>query len=77
MPTRATIVGAVTAIAIAAATIVFASSLDRVVDDGRFYGSNFDLALDFEGPVSIDPAISADVLSIVSADDAASSVSGK
>ena len=55
VPTRATIIGAITAIAIAAATIVFASSLDRVVNDGRFYGSNFDLALDFEGDVSDRP----------------------
>ena len=48
VPTRATIIGAITAITVAAATIVFASSLDRVVNDGRFYGSNFDLAIDFD-----------------------------
>lgn len=52
VPTRATIIGAVTAVTVAAATIVFASSLDRVVDDGRFYGSNFDVAIDFDdGPL--------------------------
>ncbi len=48
VPTRATIIGAVTAIAVAAGTVVFASSLDRVVSDGRFYGSEFDVAVDFE-----------------------------
>ena len=48
VPTRATIIGAITAIIVASATIVFASSLDRVVNDGRFYGSNFDLAIDFD-----------------------------
>ena len=74
VPTRATIVGAATAIAIAAATIVFASSLDRVVNEGRFYGSNFDLVLDFEGDVSDDAALAAEVLSIVTADEAAASV---
>jgi ABC-type lipoprotein release transport system permease subunit len=46
VPTRATIVGAMTAIAVAAATIVFATSLSQVVNDGRFYGSNFDLAIE-------------------------------
>ncbi len=46
VPTRATIIGALTAVAVATATIIFASSLDRVVSDGRFYGSNFDVAID-------------------------------
>ena len=46
MPTRATIIGAMTAVAVAAATIVFATSLSQVVNDGRFYGSNFDLAIE-------------------------------
>ena len=49
VPTRATNLGAVTAVAIAASTIVFAASLDRVVDDGRFYGTNFDVAFDWDG----------------------------
>ncbi len=56
VPTRATIIGAVTAVTVAAATIVFASSLDRVVDDGRFYGSNFDVAIDFDDGPSMDQA---------------------
>ncbi len=49
VPTRATIVGALTAVAVATATIVFASSLDRVVSDGKFYGSNFDVIVDSVG----------------------------
>ena len=57
VPTRATIIGATTAITVAAATIVFASSLDRVTNDGRFYGSNFDAFLDFEGDVPSDDAM--------------------
>ncbi len=51
VPTRATNIGAVTAVAIAASTIVFAASLDRVVDDGRFYGSNFDVVYDWDGEI--------------------------
>jgi len=68
VPTRATIIGAVTAIGVAAATIVFASSLDRVVHDGRFYGSNFDLALDFQGDLSADAALVDAVVATVAAD---------
>lgn len=49
VPTRATIVGALTAVAVATATVVFASSLDRVVADGKFYGSNFDIVIDSIG----------------------------
>jgi hypothetical protein len=63
VPTRATIVGAMTAIAVAAATVVFATSLDQVVNDGRFYGSNFDLAIDFDegapDQAAIDSAVAA------------------
>jgi len=51
VPTRATIVGALSAVAVAVATIVFAASLDRVVHDGKFYGSNYDVAMDFSGDV--------------------------
>jgi hypothetical protein len=51
VPTRATIIGALTAVAVAVATIVFAASLDRVVNDGKFYGSNYDVAIDFDGDV--------------------------
>jgi ABC-type lipoprotein release transport system permease subunit len=59
VPTRATIIGAITAITVAAATIVFASSLDRVVHDGRFFGSNFDVIIDREdGPSSDEAAVS-------------------
>jgi hypothetical protein len=55
VPTRATITAAATAIAVGAATIVFAGSLDRVVDDGRFYGTNFDLTIDaIDGEVDLD-----------------------
>ena len=75
VPTRATIIGAVTAIAVAAATIVFASSLDRVVHDGRFYGSNFDLALDFDGDLSADAALVDGVISTIAADPAVERVS--
>jgi hypothetical protein len=70
VPTRATIIGAITAVTVAAATIVFASSLDRVVEDGRFYGSNFDLALDFDEGFSSDQTIVDDVLTTVAADPA-------
>jgi hypothetical protein len=51
VPTRATNIGAVTAVAIAASTIVFAASLDRVVDHGRFFGSNFDVVYDWDGEI--------------------------
>lgn len=74
VPTRATIIGAVTAITIAAATIVFASSLDRVVNDGRFYGSNFDLALDFGEEILTDQTATDEVLAVVAADPAVARV---
>ena len=70
VPTRATIIGAITAVIVASATIVFASSLDRVVNDGRFYGSNFDLAIDFDEGLSSDQAVVDDVLTTVAADPA-------
>ena len=68
VPTRATIIGAVTAVAVAAATIVFASSLGRVVDNGRFYGSNFDAGIEFDGDVLTDDRRVDNVLSAVGAD---------
>ena len=68
VPTRATIIGAVTAVAVAAATIVFASSLGRVVDNGRFYGSNFDARIEFDGNVLTDDSRVGDVLATVGAD---------
>jgi hypothetical protein len=68
VPTRATIVGAITAITVAAATIVFASSLDRVVHDGRFYGSNFDVSIDFAGQLSSKADIVSGVVTTVAAD---------
>ena len=68
VPTRATIVGAATAIAVAAATMVFASSLGRVVDDGRFYGSNFDATMQFDEQVVRDTGLVDDVLSTVAGD---------
>ena len=70
VPTRATIIGAITAITVAVATIVFASSLDRVVNDGRFYGSNFDVAIDFDGNVAGDDVTMTGVMSIVAAEPA-------
>jgi len=48
VPTRATIAGAATAVAVVVAIVVFAASLDRVVDDPRFYGSNYDVSIGFE-----------------------------
>lgn len=48
VPTRATIAGAATAVAVIVAIVVFAASLDRVVEDPRFYGSNYDVAIGFE-----------------------------
>ena len=51
VPTRATNLGAITAVAIAVSTIVFAASLDRVVDNGRFFGSNFDVVYDWDGEI--------------------------
>ena len=75
VPTRATIVGAVTAIAVATATIVFASSLDRVVHDGRFYGSNFDVAIDLTNELSSQADIVDGVVGIVAADPAVERVS--
>ncbi len=74
VPTRATIVGAITAVMVAAATIVFASSLDRVVNDGRFYGSNFDLAIDFQEGLPTDQAAVDAVLATVAADPAVEGV---
>ena len=68
VPTRATIVGAATAVAVAAATMVFASSLGRVVDDGRFYGTNFDASASFDDGVMTDDARVDDVLATVGAD---------
>ena len=47
VPTRATIAGAATAVAVVVAIVVFAASLDRVVDDPRFYGSDYDYDVDF------------------------------
>jgi hypothetical protein len=49
LPTRATIVGAATGVAMAMATLVFTAGLDQVVSEPRLYGANFDLS------VSIDP----------------------
>ncbi len=69
VPTRATIIGAITAVTVAAATIVFASSLDRVVNDGRFYGSNFDLAIEFDEG-SVNQATMDRVVSTVAGDPA-------
>ena len=68
VPTRATIIGAATAVAVAAATMVFASSLGRVVDNGRFYGSNFDTVVDFPGEVMTSDSRVIDVLASVGAD---------
>jgi ABC-type lipoprotein release transport system permease subunit len=70
VPTRATIVGAVTAVMVATATIVFASSLDRVVSDGRFFGSNFDLTIDFDDGPPPDQAVIDDMLATLAADPA-------
>lgn len=70
VPTRATIVGAVTAVTVAAATIVFASSLDRVVEDGRFYGSNFDLAIGFFEGAATDEAEFDGIVATVAGDPA-------
>ena len=70
VPTRATIVGAITAVVVAAATIVFASSLDRVVEDSRFYGSNFDLAIDFAEGAPTDEAEVDGLLETVAVDPA-------
>ena len=67
VPTRATIIGAATAVAVATATMVFAASLGRVVDDGRFYGSNFDAVLTFEGDETDDGRFD-DVLGILGSD---------
>ncbi len=70
VPTRATIIGAVTAVTVAVATIVFASSLDRVVDEPRFYGSNFDVAVDFDGDIQGDADGLQAALAVVARDEA-------
>ncbi len=57
VPTRATNIGAVTAVSIAAMTIVFAASLDRMVGDGRFYGTNFDVSIELDSEVLDDAQI--------------------
>ncbi len=74
VPTRATIIGAITAISVATATIVFASSLDRVVNDGRFFGSNFDIGIDFDLNVAADEETMEQVVSVVAADEAVNRV---
>jgi len=68
VPTRATIIGAITAITVAAATIVFASSLDRVVHDGRFYGSNFDVIVDADDGPSNDAGVVSGMVGAIAAD---------
>ncbi len=75
VPTRATIIGAITAITVAVATIVFAASLDNVVHDGRFYGSNFDVSIDFASELSSDANMVDGVVSAVAADPATAQVS--
>lgn len=75
VPTRATIIGAITAITVAAATIVFASSLDRVVHDGRFYGSNFDVSINLTNELSSNADVVGGVLAAVAADPDAEQVS--
>ena len=70
VPTRATIIGAATAVTVAVATIVFTSSLDRVVDEPRFYGSNFDVALDFDGDIIGDAAGLRSAMDVVASDPA-------
>ncbi len=68
VPTRATIIGAFTAITVAVATIVFASSLDRVLNDGRFYGSNFDVIVDRDNGLSNDAGAVRGVVGAIAAD---------
>jgi ABC-type lipoprotein release transport system permease subunit len=47
VPTRATIVGAVTGITVAVASLTFAASLSKAVNDSQFYGVNFDGAIQY------------------------------
>lgn len=68
VPTRATIIGAITAITVAAATIVFASSIDRVINDGRFYGSNFDVTMELDLNVVEDDVTMHRIMSIIAED---------
>jgi hypothetical protein len=67
VPTRATNIGAITAVAIAASTIVFAASLDRVVDNGRFYGTNFDVSIEWDGEILDDAQID-EIVAVLRAD---------
>jgi hypothetical protein len=47
VPTRATIVGAVTAITVAVASLTFAASLATAVTESQYYGVNFDGAIQY------------------------------
>ena len=47
LPVRATLVAAVTAVAVVAGTVTFAGSLDRLVDHPSLYGSGWDATLDY------------------------------
>ena len=49
VPTRSTLVGAVTAVVLVVATLTFAASLDNFIDSPRLYGTPWDAVVSVEG----------------------------
>jgi hypothetical protein len=68
VPTRATILGAATAVTVAAATLVFSASVDRVVENPRFYGTNFDVQMEFFGDPLRDDVDAAELVDLIRGD---------
>jgi ABC-type lipoprotein release transport system permease subunit len=56
VPTRSTLVGAVTAVVLVVATLTFAASLDHFIDSPRLYGTPWDTMVTAEGEAEVTPA---------------------
>ena len=56
VPTRSTLVGAVTAVVLVVATLTFAASLDNFIDSPRLYGTPWDTIVSVEGDGEVAPA---------------------
>lgn len=71
VPVRATTVAAATAMAVVVAVVVFAASLDRVVDEPRFHGLDYDVLVELtsEEPDAPAPDV-ARVVAALAADEA-------
>ncbi|HEY5697309.1 MAG TPA: FtsX-like permease family protein [Acidimicrobiales bacterium] len=55
VPTRSTLVGAVTAVVLVVATLTFAASLDNFIDSPRLYGTPWDTIVSVEGDGEVAP----------------------